>query len=360
VPHLPRLLGPRPPAQPVGALLLAALALAATADAGAFSASAHGNRAVLPQACRGCHVGHGPPRAVMLPGSGDTTCLTCHGDAGSRNAAKAKGLLAKAEGLADIAAEQRKTSRHTPPSPGQAAAAGGAASSAVSCTSCHDAHYVVSAPDPAKADVTRVKQIQNARRGATPEYELCYRCHGAAAAGGAAARDIRRLVRQANPSFHPVEAPARNTEVPSLLQPYNEQSYTACTDCHGSDQANGPRGPHGSSFKPILKARFEPDSGRAETADLYALCYRCHSRNIVVSENPGTFRFHRKHIVDEKASCRACHNSHGSTQYTHLIDFDTKIVFPNSKGRLKFEDQGVRRGACSLRCHDKDHDELNY
>ncbi len=173
-------------------------------------------------------------------------------------------------------------------------------------------------------------------------------------------QDIQRLVRQGNPSFHPVEAIGRNNDMQSLIQPYTIQSYTACTDCHGSEQANGPRGPHGSAFKPILKARFQADDGFAETADQYALCYLCHNRNIVVSENPGSFRYHKKHIQEEKASCRACHNSHGSTQYTHLIDFDTRIVFPNSKHELRYTDNGGHKGACSLRCHDEDHVNRGY
>jgi hypothetical protein len=210
-----------------------------------------------------------------------------------------------------------------------------------------------------RADVTRVKQIGNARHGAKPEHELCYRCHGAAAVG-AARVDIQRLVRRGNPSYHPVEALGRNTDMQSLLQPHTAQTYTACSDCHGSEAANGPRGPHGSAFAPILKARFQRDSGSAETPDQYALCYRCHNRNIVVSENPGSFRYHKKHIVDEKASCRACHNSHGSTQYTHLIDFDTKIVFPNSKRELRYEDKGGHKGSCSLLCHNKDHDKKEH
>lgn len=160
------------------------------------------------------------------------------------------------------------------------------------------------------------------------------------------------------PSYHPVQTLGRNPDVPGLIAPYNERSTTACTDCHGSE-ASGRRGPHGSAFKPILKANFQPESGHPESAQTYALCYRCHSRTALLSDTG--FKEHRKHVQDAKASCRACHNSHGSVRYPHLIDFDTKVVFSSrTSGRLTFEDLGSHRGACSLLCHGKDHDQQTY
>ena len=39
----------------------------------------------------------------------------------------------------------------------------------------------------------------------------------------------------------------------------------------------GSRGPHGSSFRPILTERYETADNTPESYDHYALCYRCHS-----------------------------------------------------------------------------------
>ncbi|MBM4032154.1 MAG: hypothetical protein FJ291_10255 [Planctomycetes bacterium] len=366
MPHVPRLLRFR--ISDFGfRISLLALALAASAQAGAFRASAHGNQALLPRGCGSCHVGHGPPGSPMLPGAVADTCLTCHGDSTARAATTSRGALAKGDAMADIAADARKPSRHPLPSPGQPAppparlgAAVQLASSVVTCSSCHDTHYLVKTPAQDVADLTRVKQTGNARHGARPEYETCYRCHGAATRA-AGQRDIQSLFRQGNPSFHPVEAIGRNPDVLSLIPPYTPRSFIACTSCHGSDQANGPRGPHGSAFKPILKAHFQPNDGLAESAEQYALCYRCHNRNtLVLNRTSGFFEFHNQHIVDIRASCRTCHNVHGSPRYTHLIDFDTRVVFPNAQGSLTFEDRGVRRGACSLLCHNKEHNLRSY
>ena len=73
------------------------------------------------------------------------------------------------------------------------------------------------------------------------------------------------------------------------------------------------------------------------------------------------------HIVDERAACTACHDPHGidgslgnATNNSHLINFDTRVVSPNSRGIRRFTDRGTSRGACSLKCHGKDHDEESY
>ena len=46
--------------------------------------------------------------------------------------------------------------------------------------------------------------------------------------------------------------------------------------------------------------------------------------------------------------------------HSHLINFDRRVVFPSSSGRLEFEDLGRLRGRCFLQCHGKDHDPLEY
>lgn len=351
------------------ALAAAALAGAAPARAGAFRNSAHGDQSVLPLACGSCHVGHGFPRTQMMAAIESRMCFQCHGDAAGRSVARTKGLLVGGEELANVAADFAKTSRHPLDLTGQAprraplrrsTQAAGSLSS-VSCSDCHDSHYMADPQGTVSTAATQVKQIGNARHGPSPEHDLCYRCHGAAAGGGAGEVDVERLLRPANPSYHPVETTGRNPDVPSLIRPYTVQSVIACTSCHGSDAARGPGGPHGSTHAPILKAHYAAESDRPETPYQYALCYRCHSRTVLLNEAASGFRGHKEHIVEARASCRACHNSHGSSRYSHLIDFDTRIVFASrANGQLRFTDLGSRRGSCSLLCHDKDHDNETY
>lgn len=229
----------------------------------------------------------------------------------------------------------------------------------MTCADCHDPHYGVKPSDRGKKALSRPKEVGSARAGSRPQHKLCYRCHGSSGHAERGTEDIERLMAANNPSFHPVESRGRNRDVPSLIQPFDEQSYIACVSCHGSDQANGPEGPHGSIYAPILKAHYSQADGRAESAYEYALCYTCHSRSVLLS-SASAFPEHRKHVVDEETSCHVCHDSHGSVKYGHLIDFDSRIVYSNSKGRLDFRDLGARHGECNMTCHGKDHDAEVY
>ncbi|NQT88666.1 hypothetical protein HQ560_18010 [bacterium] len=367
MPHLSRLL--RAPKRVCLAVALAvALLHVATASAGGFLHSAHGDLGQLPRGCGSCHVGHGPPGTTMMAAHQEETCLACHGDSAARGDAVRRRLMTSNRSQPDVRADFQKLSRHPLSgmsgaprrsrfeSSGRQGAAG--AVSSVTCTDCHDAHYVVKSVRKVSQSARSVKRIDNARGRSTTEYALCYRCHGSSHKSVRGLADIQRLTSAANRSYHPVEAVGRNRDVPSLIRPMTEQSIIACTDCHGGDQAGGARGPHGSMYAPILKANFGAQDGLAESAYRYALCYRCHSRSTLLS--PSSFPKHRSHVVDERASCHTCHDSHGSARNSHLIRFDTDVVRPNSKGQLRYEELGNRRGSCSLSCHGEDHDNQTY
>ena len=178
-----------------------------------------------------------------------------------------------------------------------------------------------------------------------------------------------------NPSYHPVEGEGRNSAVVSLLKPYREKKVTAadisvigCGTCHGSENPDSPRGPHGSNNQHLLTDNFSTKDGESESAFAYALCYRCHSRTSILSDE--SFRFHSLHIKGKGASawgsdgtsCYTCHDSHGSTEYKYLLRFNRDVVVPNSKGILKFVEKGVSsfHGECYLSCHGVDHNPRSY
>ena len=99
----------------------------------------------------------------------------------------------------------------------------------------------------------------------TFEYELCYRCHGDNQGNEPPVvsryifeTNTRLEFSTSNASYHPVEAMGKNRDVPSLIPPLTVTSRIGCTDCHNSDSGdsiNGPRGPHGSVWRPILEPR---------------------------------------------------------------------------------------------------------
>ena len=174
----------------------------------------------------------------------------------------------------------------------------------------------------------------------------------------------------ANPSFHPVTASGKNLSVPSLLSPYTVNSIIYCTDCHNSDDnpntgGAGPRGPHGSIYKPLLEEHYSTADFTVESSFEYALCYKCHDRNSILADD--SFSEHKKHIEGEDAPCSVCHDAHGISMTqgnpvnnSHLINFDINVVLPNSSGFRRFEDTGTFQGRCFLSCHGTDHNPETY
>jgi hypothetical protein len=144
-----------------------------------------------------------------------------------------------------------------------------------------------------------------------------------------------------------------------------------CSDCHASDTGesaggSGPGGTHGSNIAPLLAARYDTADFTAESAQAYALCYRCHERSSIL--NNESYSGHRLHVVDQRASCAVCHDAHGisSAQGTvtgnsHLINFATATVLPDPvTGRLEFRDLGLFSGECFLSCHGHAHSPSRY
>jgi predicted CXXCH cytochrome family protein len=322
--------------------------------------------------CVSCHRSHTAPSGPYLL-AGDritTTCLTCH-DGSDR-------------GAADILADLAMFSVHDtgspvdPPDP---------IPGHVHCADCHEPHTMMPGSarppnvHPNFGQISGVNSTGAPVESARSEYAVCYKCH--ADFNALRSEWVSRVITQINTrlefdpssvSFHPVEAPGRNMDVPSLRPPWTTASLMHCSDCHGSSTSvkaggSGPNGPHGSNEEPLLLARYETADFTPESAGAYALCYRCHYRDT----NDGilqdrSFTQHRMHVEGENAPCSVCHDAHGisSAQGTfrnnsNLINFDRTIVFPDSvTGRREFIDDGLFMGQCFLRCHGVDHSPKSY
>lgn len=313
--------------------------------------------------CAACHQSHSAPSGPYLLRRATIaeTCLECHDSS---------------HGAPDVATALTRPFIHEtysevdPAEPYQSHA---------SCADCHEPHTMNHGTGTAPlihdnfGAVPGVSSSGVLLAAASYEYEVCFRCHaeGATVQPALPRRIVQNNARQEfSPtavSFHPVAGPGRNPDVPSLLPGWTESSLVYCSDCHGTDSGGtSADGVHGSNQSWILIHNYTTVDFSQESAQAYALCYSCHDRSSILSDE--SFSEHRMHIVEERTPCSACHDAHGisslqgsTTNNSNLINFRTDIVFPHpSNGRLEFVDTGINSGTCTLRCHGENHSNEDY
>jgi len=338
-------------------ILLVFSLIPASLNSKSLMESPHGDKSKLLKGCASCHRGHGVYNTPMLPESEDVFCFRCHGHTDNVERTRQEGDLARDTKAANIQREFEKSYHHpiekvgihrygetlpeTDPSMQRHS----------ECGDCHHHHYVRTAN---KAEGIKGTNKERSKvNNISFEYELCFNCHSYSSNLPADQTNKALMFNVSNPSFHPVIVPGRNMHIPSLIFPLTSSSLIKCTDCHNNNDSFGPKGPHGSTNRYILAKNFKETDG-PEGIFQYELCYSCHNRSSILGNE--SFQLHNLHISSVGASCRTCHNPHGSTRYTHLIDFDNiSSITPSISGGLEFVDFGSRSGQCFLNCHNKDH-----
>jgi predicted CXXCH cytochrome family protein len=330
-------------------------------------------RSLADNACAACHVSHSAPRREqLLYDRPSQLCINCHDGIGGVSILpvldQRSGHRVHLLWERQRAPERRaRVDRH------------------VECTDCHNPHAVAreygAGPlvasqgpvvPPAMRNVAGVTLTGLPVENAAHYYEVCFRCHGDLPVQ-LRQRTIRQqdtlgnIRRQFVPtvaSGHPVTFPSRRgAEVPSLLPALRTRNYLSCQDCHNNPNARDAggfevNGPHGSPFQNLLVANYDTADLSTESPQAYDLCYQCHDRNSILSDE--SFPLHSRHIVRGRSPCSACHDPHGvpgnSAEHSHLINFDISIV----GAERFFIDQGRFRGACTLTCHGVRHVNQTY
>lgn len=363
--------------------------------------------------CETCHTPHFAPTAEELLNFTSTTPTFACTSAGCHSsqpppihaATAAVGTTAIGNprvGVVDIAGQIRKPSAHHEPPPGtlptasRVAAFGASGTLTVQCVDCHNPHVVTGTTSQAPYASGMLQGVRGVDRNGlripsvTYEYEVCFKCHAdntpdiSYVPRVLSVTNTRRAFDPANSSYHPVIAMGKNLNIPSIpsaLEPtMSPATMMYCSTCHADDQG-GSKGPHGSSFPPILKQRYQTTDNTPESYDNYALCYQCHDRSSILRN--ASFRAktlqrttasgggHSGHLL-AGAPCSACHDPHGVNDamgsapagtgaHTHLINFDTRIVMPKAGGQFPiFKDTGMFSGSCTLVCHGVLHDNTAY
>jgi len=328
--------------------------------------------------CASCHQQHtAPSGAFLLRGATvRDACARCHAGQPATAAGTEQGK--------NVLADFLKMSNHDHPGPIDPTKV---IRSQSNCNDCHGSHSMglgtAVAPNipPNLGAVAGVDSSGALIPRAQFEYEVCFKCHSGATGGTTLLKPptVARQVTQADVrlqtapsaiSFHPVQAPGKNTDVPSLLPTLTTTSMIYCSDCHASDTAavpgTGVKGPHGSNVSPLLSGEYVRMDNVAESPATYALCYKCHERTSILANE--SFTGHSKHVVDNKTNCAVCHDAHGiasaqanPTNHAHLINFDTSVVQRDRvTNRLEYITTGPRAGTCYLTCHNVDHSPKSY
>ena len=325
------------------------------------------------QQCGVCHQSHSAPSGpfLLVEQTVTETCMSCH-----------DGSMPRA---GDLLADLAKFSVHDTDSPIDPAQG----TAHTTCTDCHEPHTMMAGPSAiAPAMAASMGQPRGAAgtggrlESAANEYQVCFRCHGDESVLRASSPVISRQIVQTStrlqfepsaPSYHPVVAPGRSTNVPSLRPPWTEGSLVLCSDCHGSNDSRkaggfGPNGVHGSIYAPILLERYDTLDFTPESSVTYALCYRCHQRDGFGGILQDVSFPHKIHVVDARTPCSTCHTAHGVSSAqgnrinnSHLINFDTSIVFPDPiTGQLEYRSEGMFSGSCTVTCHGTSHVNQQY
>lgn len=337
----------------------------------AITVSSHSGSIYLPEGCGSCHVGHGMSAEPMLPESQEKFCYKCHGSEENRSEMKSQGKLAEGAVLADIQREFAKPYRH----PVEEALGhspieklpnfDGANTSHAECVDCHNPHQKVNRA-PGKADEVAGYSVSGQYlKRAVREYEICFKCHSETGANRDSDKDIRRQFATTKRSMHPVTRPIAGAQQYSLKTTLTSGGLMKCTDCHASDDPDGPAGPHGSIYPGLLKGNYEKSGKMDESPLAYQLCYGCHERTSILENE--SFPLHREHIIGDPlnsipgTSCFTCHASHSSDQYNNLIKFNPEMVGPSASGnRVFYRSTGEKTGQCYLMCHGYDHGPADY
>ncbi len=337
--------------------------------------------------CESCHIPHGAggPKRILRFLEEEQNCYPCHNGTvvGVKNI---EAQFAKTSNHPVKATTIDVTADHHDPAESVVGLQGH-----VECVDCHNPHAAINTqteppaePPAASGSLAGVSGIRISGIEVTPvenQYELCFKCHGFSSNSLSV---IERWIDQnntmlefntINASYHPVTAVGKNSDVPSL--PYgikpDVNSFIYCVDCHDSDESSaiggiGPRGPHGSKWTPILRQQYGDGvsylaESLTESESVYALCYRCHDRNILLNDNGTSSTFlHGKHVVEKKVPCYMCHDPHGvestagNGDHTHLINFAIMVSAYAANPAPYFTDMGSRTGSCTLVCHGITHD----
>lgn len=282
-------------------------------------------------ACATCHKAHSSETPKLLIADANTLCKTCHADTGKpeQGVHVHKALDQGCVNCHDAHASDHKFQlRETAPKlcltchkdkfdqlTANGAIVHGAVTDEGGCTSCHEPH------------ASRLAGLQRTTQPGT-----CLKCHDKSMKGpeGKPLTNMATLLA-ANPDKH---GPIRDGQ---------------CTACHD---------PHAAKKFRLLSEDYPDKFYSPFSLDLYKLCFKCHSPDLVLKPNgqgitefrDGGRNLHSLHVNQEKGrTCRACHEVHASKRPSHVRE---SVPFGSSSWMLEINfEKSAQGGSCAPGCH---------
>jgi predicted CXXCH cytochrome family protein len=282
-------------------------------------------------ACLVCHEAHSAGQPKLLKDSPRNLCVSCHkevvpkkGEDRSVHAPARDNCLGCHDPHASDVKSQLKQAapdlcfschKNLKESVATSTVVHGAITQEGGCAACHTPHF------------SKLPKLQK-----LPQPEECLSCHDRElkTAKGTVLTNMAALLKD-NPEHH---GPIR---------------LGSCTACHE---------PHAGNYSRLLISAYPPEFYAPFRIEQYALCFRCHTPNLVLQPQgagltgfrDGEKNLHWLHVNREKGrTCRACHEVHASRLPFHIRE---AVPFGTGGWMLAINfNQTPKGGSCSPGCH---------
>lgn len=283
-------------------------------------------------ACGACHEPHAAVNRKLLTADGKDLCLRCHVT-----------TAIEIETLNHV---------HDPATD--------------DCQICHDPHATDDAAllkdDPATlceschADVRHTVETAQTQHGAVTTDRACLNCHEAHAGDrhSMLKTDVVQLCYECHDREVELPDGSTLTNMKALIEGgaslHGAVAQNNCVVCHQI---------HGGDYERLLTNEYPTDMYYPFTESIYALCFSCHDKQLVLlSETDtatafrnGTNNLHYVHVNRDKKgrTCNTCHDSHAADRARHIHE---SVPFGPGGWRLPIAFQPtVTGGSCEAGCH---------
>lgn len=282
--------------------------------------------------CAACHASHRAAFPGLLAAQGRELCLSCHEQMGTQ-LAQMKSVHKPIEGdcqqCHETHASDHKMQLKKPP--------------LELCESCHE-------------PVQKLVTAATFKHSATVTGDACLNCHTSHGS------DIGKLMK-AEPSKACLSCHDKKIQV---SKDHVVASMAAVKDPkqfkHGplkDGDCSGCHVPHGGEVSRLLAKPYPDTFYQPFDIDKYSLCFSCHDKQLVLLEKTsgltkfrnGEQNLHFLHVnkTDKGRNCRACHNTHTSTQPLHLRE---TVPYGKWEMPVSFK-QSDTGGSCKPGCHEE-------